>query len=425
MIHFSPRPSKTGPSRVRSILLASVAGAALIAAASSTGLTELAPWATAASAQTADSTATAPSAASQGPSFADLISKVEPAVVSVTVQLQPQTASLNGNGPNAGNGRNGPGAGNGRNAPPLGPNGGGQSGNPLDRFFGNQGQPQAPSNRQVTGEGAGFFVSSDGYIVTANHVVQGATSVKVTMADGTMYPAKVVGTDSATDVAVLKVDANKTFTYVQFADQMPRVGDWVVAIGNPYGLGETATAGIVSALARDLGDRTYDGYLQIDAPINEGNSGGPTFDVHGNVVGINDAIFTPSGGSVGIGFDVPADTAKAVTAAIEKSGHVTRAWLGVQVQDVTQDIADGLGLKDPSGALVSQPEANGPAIQAGINSGDVIVAVNGTPIKDGRGLAQSVAGLMPGTTVKLDVIRSGQSRSVNVTLGELPANPGG
>jgi serine protease Do len=398
MSPFTPRSNKnTGASRVRGFLLASVAGAALVAAASSSGLTELAPWATSAEAQTAD--ALAPVAA---PSFADLIAKVEPAVVSVTVQLQPQTASLNGRNRNSNI----------------------QPGSPLDQFFGNQGQGQLPppSNRAITGEGAGFFVSSDGYIVTANHVVDGAKSVKITMADGTTYPATVVGTDSATDVAVLKVDANKNFTYVQFADQMPRVGDWVIAIGNPYGLGETATAGIVSALARNLGDRTYDGYLQIDAPINEGNSGGPTFDVHGNVVGINDAIFTPSGGSVGIGFDVPADTAKVVAAAIEKSGHVTRAWLGLQVQDVTQELADGLGLKDATGALVSQPEANGPAIHAGIAAGDVIVAVNGKPIKDAQGLAQSVSGMMPGTSVTLDVVHGAQSRMVDVTLGELPAN---
>jgi len=413
MFHLTTRTPKNGtPSRARSFLMASVAGAALIAAASASGLTELAPWATSANAATADTADAGPVA---GPSFADLISKVQPAVVSVTVQIQPQTAALNGNG-NGNRNRN-----NNNNNNNNG-NGGNNGPSPFDRFFGGPGQPQPPTNRAVTGEGAGFFVSADGYVVTANHVVQDAKSVKITMDDGTTYPATVVGTDAATDVAVLKVDANRTFTYVQFADTMPRVGDWVVAIGNPYGLGETATAGIVSALARNIGDRTYDGYLQIDAPINEGNSGGPTFDVHGNVVGINDAIFTPSGGSVGIGFDIPADTAKTVTAAIEKSGHVTRAWLGVQVQDVTQDIADSIGLKTAAGAMVSQPEPNSPAVTAGLNAGDVIVAVNGTPIKDARGLAQSVAGIMPGTAVKLDVFHSGQTRSVDVTLGTMPAN---
>ena len=391
------------------------------------GLTELAPWA--ATRHSAAESVDPAAPVAQGPSFADLIEKVQPAVVSVTVQLQPQTASLNsnGNGRNAGNG-GGNGGASGRNGGAGGGNN--NQGSPRDRFCGTQGQGQGPlappSSRPVTGEGAGFF----GSLRWACYRDRQTTSSKTPSRSRSRWPTAhwkstrwqgAVGTDQATDVAVLKVDVpNKTFIYVQFADQMPRVGDWVVAIGNPYGLGETATAGIVSALARDLGDRAYDGYLQIDAPINEGNSGGPTFDVHGNVVGINDAIFTPSGGSVGIGFDVPADTAKVVAAAIEKSGHVTRAWLGVQVQDVTQDIADGLGLKDPSGALVSEPEANSPAVQAGITAGDVIVAVNGTPIKDARGLAQSVAGITPGTAVSLSVVHSGQSRSVSVTLGEMP-----
>ena len=386
MTEFTPLFRNHGrSSSSRTIELASIGVVSLsIAVISLTGFT---PLGTGAQAAAADVGAGAPS-------FADLIAAVEPAVVSVRVQIQPPTGRSNSGRPQG-----------------LPPNG-----------FGGQGFP--PGNRPMVGEGAGFFVSSDGYIVTANHVVANETSVEIMTADGMTYPAKVVGTDQATDVAVLKVDANKTFTYVQFADQMPRVGDWVVAIGNPYGLGETATAGIVSALARDLGDGTNGGYLQIDAPINEGNSGGPTFDLHGNVVGINDAIFSPSVGSVGIGFDVPGDTAKVVAAAIEKSGHVTGAWLGVQVQDVTQNLADGLGLKDAVGALISSPLANSPAATAGIKAGDVVVAVNGMPIKDARGLTQAIAGLTPGATVKLDVVRSGQSRSVNVTLGEMPAQPG-
>jgi serine protease Do len=392
-----------GASRVRGFLLASVAGVALVAAASASGLTELAPWtAGARAAETADATA------GGAPGFADLISKVEPAVVSVRVQLQPQNVALGRNSQNNDQGS------------PLDP------GSPLDRFFqfgpggGNGGQQLPPSNRVQMAEGAGFFTSADGYIVTANHVVANAKSVEITMDDGTKYAAKVVGADPSTDVAVLKVDANRTFTYVKFADQMPRVGDWVVAIGNPYGLATTATVGIVSATARDLHDRTYDNYLQIDAAINEGNSGGPTFDVHGNVVGINDAIFTPSGGSVGIGFDVPADTAKVVADSIIKSGHVTRAWLGVQVQDVTQDLADGLGLKDATGALVSDPQAGSPAVKAGIVAGDVITGVNGKPIKDGRALAQAIAAMTPGTAVKVDVIHGGQTKTIDVTVGEMP-----
>jgi serine protease Do len=400
----TPEPTaKSRFPRARGLLLASVAGVALIAAASTTGLTELAPWT--AGARAAE---TAANATGGAPGFADLISKVEPAVVSVRVQMQPQNAALvqRSQGPSQG--------------APQGPS----QGSPQDPFFpggpgGNQGPP--PSGRTPVAEGAGFFVSADGYIVTANHVVANAKSVEITTNDGVKYAAKIVGTDQATDVAVLKVDAGQPFTYVKFADQMPRVGDWVVAIGNPFGLATTATVGIVSATARNLGDRTYDNYLQIDAAINEGNSGGPTFDVHGNVVGINDAIFTPSGGSVGIGFDVPADTAKVVSEAIQKSGHVTRAWLGVQVQDVTKDLADGLGLKDAAGALVADPQAGSPAVKAGIVAGDVITGVNGKPIKDGRALAQAIAAATPGASLKLDVVHGGQAKTIDVTVEEMPA----
>ena len=326
--------------------------------------------------------------------FANLIASVRPAVVSVRVQME-QPVSMNSNG----------------NALPFNPFG----------PFGMPGVPQAPrGNMHVVGEGSGFFISSDGYIVTANHVVDHAIKVQVTTSDGQVYKAHVVGTDPGTDVAVLKVDANRTFSYVKFADQTPRVGDWVVAIGNPFGLGNTATAGIVSALARNINMSTYDNYLQIDAPINRGNSGGPTFDMHGNVVGINDAIYTPSGGSVGIGFDVPANTAKTVVAQLEKSGHVTRGWIGVQVQTVTKPIADSLGMKQASGALVATPEPNGPAAKAGIHPGDVITAVNGTAVKDPRALAQNIAGLAPGTSVKLDILRNGKSMTVALTLGDMP-----
>ncbi len=201
---------------------------------------------------------------------------------------------------------------------------------------------------------------------------------------------------------------------------MPRVGDWVVAIGNPFGLGNTATAGIVSALGRNINMSTYDNYLQIDAPINRGNSGGPTFDMNGNVVGINDAIYTPSGGSVGIGFDVPANTARPIVAQLEAHGHVTRGWIGVQVQDVTQPIADSLGMKQAEGALVATPEPGGPAAKAGIHAGDVITAVNGTTVKDPRMLAQDIAGLAPGTSVKLDVLSKGKSKTITLTLGDMP-----
>src|SRR6202044_2263014 len=232
-------------------------------------------------------------------------------------------------------------------------------------------------DQMITGEGSGFFISADGYAVTNNHVVDHAESVQVTTDDGTIYTAKVIGTDKKTDLALIKVDGKKDFSYVKFADQPPRVGDWVVAVGNPFGLGGTVTAGIVSARGRDIGAGPYDDYVQIDAPINKGNSGGPAFDMNGNVIGVNTAIFSPSGGSVGIGFDIPADTAKMIVAQLKEHGHVTRGWIGGQIQAVTPDIAASRGMKKVEGALVDEPQSGGPAAKAGLVAGDVITAVDG------------------------------------------------
>jgi serine protease Do len=219
---------------------------------------------------------------------------------------------------------------------------------------------------------------------------------------------------------LIKVDGKNDFPYVKFSDQAPKVGDWVVAVGNPFGLGGTVTAGIVSARGRDIGAGPYDDYVQIDAPINKGNSGGPAFDVNGNVIGVNTAIYSPSGGSVGIGFDIPADTAKLVVAQLEKSGHVTRGWLGVQIQPVTPGIAESLGLKQAVGAMVDEPQPDSPAAKAGIEAGDIITAVNGTAVKDARDLARTVGMMAPDTAVKLDVVRKGESKSISVTLAQMP-----
>ncbi|MBV9559514.1 MAG: Do family serine endopeptidase, partial [Bradyrhizobium sp.] len=288
------------------------------------------------------------------------------------------------------------------------------------RQFGMPNSPGMQRHQTVTGEGSGFFISADGYAVTNNHVVDHAKTVQVTTDDGTKYTAKVVGTDPKTDLALIKVDGKNNFAYVNFADQPPRIGDWVVAVGNPFGLGGTVTAGIVSARGRDIGAGPYDDYIQIDAPINKGNSGGPAFDVNGNVIGVNTAIFSPSGGSVGIGFDVPASTAKQVIAELKDKGSITRGWIGVQVQPVTSDIADSLGLKQARGAMVDNPQDGGPAAKAGIEAGDVITAVNGDAVKDSRDLARSIGMMAPGTSVTLDVLHKGQSKQVKVTLGELP-----
>ena len=331
------------------------------------------------------------------PGFADLVAKVKPAVISVRVKIERQnTADEDGAIP--------------RNSP-------------LYRFFHgpNGREPNAQQPRQqITGEGSGFFISADGYAVTNNHVVDHAKTVQVTADDGTIYTAKVVGTDSKTDLALLKIDADKKLAYAQFSDQQPRVGDWVVAVGNPFGLGGTVTAGIVSASGREIGASPYDDYLQIDAPINKGNSGGPAFNMDGKVIGVNSAIVSPSGGSVGIGFDIPSDTAKLVVNELKQKGSVTRGWLGVQVQPVTAAIADSMGLKKAEGALVDQPQPDSPAAKAGIKAGDVITAVNGTAIKDARALAQQIARSAPGSSAKLSVLRDGKTDTIDVTLATMP-----
>jgi serine protease Do len=330
--------------------------------------------------------------------FADIVEKVKPAVISVRVKIdQPASADSGDNGL------------------PFPP------GSPFEKFFRQFGMPSMPNGHEIiTGQGSGFFISSDGYAVTNNHVVQNAENVQVTTDDGKTYKAKVIGTDPRTDLALIKIDG-KDFPYVKLSDTPPRVGDWVLAVGNPFGLGGTVTAGIVSARGRDIGAGPYDDFIQIDAPVNKGNSGGPTFDVDGNVIGVNTAIFSPSGGSVGIAFAIPADTVKSVIAQLRDKGSVTRGWIGVQIQSVTPDIADSMGLKQPTGALVSEPQKDSPAAKAGIVSGDVITSVDDAPIKDARELARKIGTLSPGTTVKLGVIHQGADKTVTLTLGTLPA----
>jgi len=341
--------------------------------------------------------------------FADIVEKVKPSVISVRVKVDggPRTMSFDGDSP----------------FPP---------GSPMERFFkrfgspDGQGQgipdsPRGPRGRNFSmGQGSGFFISADGYAVTNNHVVDKAQSVEVTTDDGKTHTAKVIGTDPKTDIALIKVDGRNDFPHVPLAEKSPRIGDWVLAVGNPFGLGGTVTAGIVSARGRDIGAGPYDDFIQIDAPVNKGNSGGPTFDVDGNVIGVNTAIYSPSGGSVGIAFAIPADTVKSVVTQLKDKGSVTRGWIGVQIQPVNADIADSLGLKAAEGALVAEPQPDGPAVKAGIESGDVITSVNGQAVKDARDLAKRISSLPPGSTVKLGVVSKGAEKTVNVTLGELP-----
>ena len=330
--------------------------------------------------------------------FADIVEKVKPAVISVQVKMErPADGGLSSD------------------ELPFPP------GSPFERFFKRFGMPKhgQGGHEVMTGQGSGFFITTDGYAVTNNHVVQNAESVQVTTDDGKTYSAKVIGTDQHTDVALIKVEGND-FPYVKLADHTPRVGDWVLAVGNPFGLGGTVTAGIVSARGRDIGAGPYDDFIQIDAPVNKGNSGGPTFDVDGNVIGVNTAIFSPSGGSVGIAFAIPADTVKSVVAQLREKGSVTRGWIGVQIQPVTPEIADSLGLKNAAGALVSEPQANSPAAKGGIASGDVIISVDGASVRDARELARKIGTMAPGTAVKLGLIHDGQEKTVTLTLGTLP-----
>ncbi|MBP2547494.1 serine protease Do [Neorhizobium galegae] len=369
--------------------------------------------------------------APQAPSFADVVSAVSPAVVSVRVQSDSTPVSDDDPGNFSFNF-------GGRGLDQL------PDDHPLKRFFrefggqngpggkGDQGgrnqqradkNPNRPHHLRPTAQGSGFFISEDGYLVTNNHVVSDGSAYTVVLEDGTELDAKLVGKDSRTDLALLKVDANRKFTYVKFADDSKtRVGDWVVAVGNPFGLGGTVTAGIVSARGRDIGSGPYDDFIQVDAAVNRGNSGGPTFNLNGEVVGINTAIFSPSGGSVGIAFAIPASTAKDVIADLMKDGKVERGWLGVQIQPVTQDIADSLGLSEAKGALVVSPQENSPGAKAGIKQGDVITAVNGEPIKDARDLAKKVAAFGPGHKVDVSIWRNGKAQSVAVTLGNLASD---
>ncbi len=349
----------------------------------------------------------APSQIAPG-SFADVVDRVSPAVVSVKVKITEDTTETSDD----------------NDGPQVMPNI--PKGDPLERFFrqfGQNGMPRQAHPRTGMAQGSGFFISADGYIVTNNHVVEHATDVQVTMQDGTTIPAKVIGTDKKTDLALLKVkDADKPYAYVPWSDHSPRVGDWVIAVGNPFGLGGTVTAGIVSARGRDIGAGPYDDFLQIDAPVNRGNSGGPTFNTQGQVVGVNTAIFSPSGGSVGIGFAIPAEVAKDVVASLKTNGAVARGWIGIQIQPVTSEIADLLGLKSTKGALVAEPQKGSPAVQAGIKSGDVITAVNGDPVDGPRELARKIASMGPDKKVDLTIWRDGGEKKIDMTLGALPAD---
>lgn len=340
-------------------------------------------------------------------SFAPIIERVAPAVVSIRVTGHAPQAMAEEGGP-------------GLDIP-----------EPFKRFFGEEfGKNMTPNGGNgghprraplIQGMGSGFFIDADGHVVTNNHVVADAEKIEIMLKDGEIYQATLVGRDPKTDLALLKVKADRAFPFVSFGKSSEaKVGDWVIALGNPFGLGHTATTGIVSARGRDIGAGPYDDFLQIDAAINKGNSGGPTFNVRGEVIGVNTAIISPSGASAGIGFAVPSDMAKGVIAQLKATGKVARGWLGVNIQAVTADLAAGLGMDKPEGALVAGVTKDSPAAKAGLRQGDVIVAVDGNRIEQMRELPRLIAGIAAGTDTHLTVLRDGAKKAVTVNIGKMP-----
>ena len=394
------RPSRRGP-RI-ALAAALLAGTALAGfAAGNAGLAASGP-------------AAAPAAPVQAPpvtglpDFTGLVASVHAAVVSVTTMLKVHNTAMVGPGPQM---------------PFPFPF-------PFRMVPGGPMQPGPMQGQPVEARGSGFLISADGYIVTNNHVVKNARSISVTLTDGTRLPARIVGTDPRTDLALLKIDAGRPLPYVLLGDSnKARPGQWVVAMGNPFGLGGTVTAGIVSALGRNIGDGPYDKFIQTDAPINEGNSGGPLFNQKGHVIGVDTAIISPSGGSVGIGFAIPSDTVRTVIAQLRKSGHVVRGYLGVEAQLITPAMADALGLShgnaEPSGALIASVEPGSPAARAGLQPGDVIAAVDGQKIGNPQDLAVDIAAIKPGRTASVRYLRNGKQRVARIALAELPTSLGG
>jgi len=302
-------------------------------------------------------------------------------------------------------------------------------GSPLEDLFKNFLGPKPNAPRHVTSLGSGFVIDPSGYIVTNNHVIENSEQITVQFQDGTQMPAKLIGRDTKTDLALLKVASSKPLPATHFGDSdKARIGDWVIAIGDPFGIGSTVTAGIVSARNRDISAGPYDDFIQTDAPINKGNSGGPLFDMDGNVIGINSQIFSPSGGSVGIGFAIPSNLARDVIQQLRQFGVARRGWIGVRIQGVTADIAEGFGLPTTQGALIAEVTPGGPAAKAGLANGDLVTGFDGKPINDSRSLPRLVADAPIGKTVSIDVLRKNHKATYRIQIAKLeegtPDKPG-
>jgi len=349
------------------------------------------------------------------PSLAPLVERVSPAVVNISAQISGEAAARQGSSSDDTDQ----------------PGGGSPFEDLLRRFFENRGTPNENRGLPNTGReamalGSGFIIDPAGYIVSNNHVVGNATKITVILQDNSRHPAKVIGRDEKTDLALIKIDAKQKLPFVTWGDSdQAKVGDWVAAVGNPFGLGGTVTAGIISAVGRNIHEGPYDDYMQIDAPINRGNSGGPTFNLGAEVIGVNTAIYSPSGGSVGIGFAVPSNSAKNIVAQLKEKGSVTRGWLGVAIQGITPTIAKSLGLDpdQPKGALVASVTPNSPAAKTGIKQGDVVLAANGRPIKNVSELPRIVAATPPGQKLDLTILRNGKEQTVAATVAEMPDKP--
>ncbi|HEX4637282.1 MAG TPA: Do family serine endopeptidase [Rhizomicrobium sp.] len=328
-------------------------------------------------------------------SFADLVERVSPAVVTITSETTTTDGDADAD-----------------NIPA-----------PFRDFFNQFNNGQKAQPHRALSAGSGFIIERSGYVVTNNHVVDASKKITVKLPDGRSFTAKLIGTDASTDIALLKISSEKPLPTVEFGDDKKlRVGDWVVAVGNPFGLSNSVTAGIVSSLGRniDQGSQQYTSFIQIDAPINRGNSGGPTFDLRGQVIGMNSMIFSPSGGSVGIGFAIPAGLIHEVVDQLKAHGHVTRGYLGVSIQSVTPDIATSLGLKDNKGAMVAEVVAGGPASKAGFEQGDIVTAINGQAVDDATDLTRRVAGVPTGQVATFTVSRQGKPVQIKATIGTRP-----